>query len=218
LYSRVFRELFGRELETVAPMAGRTDWAIIRDTLARAGVAQPQQHVCAFAAGLAAQAPELGAGVRARGRVLPGAVDALHALAAMSDGSAGAHGQAGLVVQSVLTGNLRPLAEVKIGELGLAGYLDLDVGAYGDEHEVRSDLVRVARDRAAAAYGAAFDGDATVLIGDTPHDVQAARATGARSVAVTTGGASAAELAAAGADVVLPDLTDTAAVVAAILC
>jgi phosphoglycolate phosphatase len=55
-----------------------------------------------------------------------------------------------------------------------------------------------------------------VLIGDTPLDVAAARATGARSVGVATGTSSAAELAAADADAVLPDLTDTAAVLAAI--
>ena len=79
-------------------------------------------------------------------------------------------------MQSVLTGNLRPLAEAKLGALGLDAYLDLDVGAYGDAHEVRSELVRVARDKAAAAYGATFDGAATVLIGDTRLDVQAARA------------------------------------------
>jgi phosphoglycolate phosphatase-like HAD superfamily hydrolase len=46
--------------------------------------------------------------------------------------------------------------------------------------------------------------------------VEAALATGARAVGVATGGPAAAELVAAGADAVLPDLTDTAAVVAAI--
>ena len=55
-----------------------------------------------------------------------------------------------------------------------------------------------------------------MLVGDTPLDVAAALATGARAVGVATGGPTAAELAAAGADAVLPDLTDTAAVVAAI--
>jgi len=56
-----------------------------------------------------------------------------------------------------------------------------------------------------------------VLVGDTPLDVAAAQATGARAVAVATGGTKADELAESGADVVLPDLTDTAAVVSAIL-
>ena len=70
--------------------------------------------------------------------------------------------------------------------------------------------------RPAAAYGPDFAGPATVLVGDTPLDVAAALATGARAVAVATGSYPAADLAAAGAHVVLPDLTDTARVVAAV--
>ena len=56
-----------------------------------------------------------------------------------------------------------------------------------------------------------------MLIGDTPLDVAAALATGARAVGVATGHFSTADLAAAGAHAVLPDLTGTAAVVSAIL-
>ncbi len=121
------------------------------------------------------------------------------------------------MVQSLLTGNIRPLAEVKLGPLGLTRHLDLDVGAYGDAHEVRSELVGPARRRAALAYRAEFGGQATVLVGDTPLDIEAAVVTGARAVGVATGGFSMAELARAGADAVLPDLTDTSRVLAAVL-
>jgi phosphoglycolate phosphatase-like HAD superfamily hydrolase len=121
------------------------------------------------------------------------------------------------VIQSLLTGNIRPLAEVKLGALALAGHLDLDAGAYGDAHEVRAELVPVARRNAELAYGGDFAGQATVLVGDTPFDVGAALATGARAVGVATGAFSVAELAAAGAHAVLPDLADTERVVAAIL-
>ncbi len=110
-----------------------------------------------------------------------------------------------------------PIAEVKLGALGLITYLDLDVGAYGDEHEVRAELVKVARQNAARAYAREFPGEMTVLVGDTPLDVEAARATGARAVGVATGATSAGDLTAAGAHAVLPDLTETTAVVAAIL-
>ena len=55
-----------------------------------------------------------------------------------------------------------------------------------------------------------------MLIGDTPLDVAAALATGARAVGVATGGYSEADLAAAGAHAVLPDLAETARVLAAI--
>ncbi len=83
-------------------------------------------------------------------------------------------------------------------------------------HEVRAELVAAARHAAGRAYRADFSGPATVLVGDTPLDVEAALATGARAVAVATGSYPAADLAAAGAHVVLPDLTDTARVVAAV--
>jgi phosphoglycolate phosphatase-like HAD superfamily hydrolase len=211
LYGVVFRELFGRPLPEVAPMAGRTDRAIITGTLARAGIAEPGRYVDAFIGGLTVQAPRFGERVATGGRVLPGAEQALTAIAAAADGE-----HCGLLVQSVLTGNIRPLAEVKLGALGLAGYLDLDVGAYGDAHEERAELVRLARGAAAAAYQADFGGEATVVIGDTPFDVRAALACGARAVAVATGGFTAGDLAAAGPHAVLPDLTDTDRVLTAI--
>jgi phosphoglycolate phosphatase-like HAD superfamily hydrolase len=56
----------------------------------------------------------------------------------------------------------------------------------------------------------------TVLVGDTSLDVEAALATGARAVAVASGTFSAADLAAAGAHVVLPDLTDASLLVSAV--
>jgi phosphoglycolate phosphatase-like HAD superfamily hydrolase len=214
LYGAVFAELFGRELPAVAPMAGRTDRAIIADTLAMAGIGEPGRQVDAFIRGLTEQAPRFGERVRAGGRVLSGAAEALAAIAAIA---AAGRTDGGLVVQSVLTGNIRPLAEVKLGALDLTGHLDLDVGAYGDAHEVRAELVLLARRTAAAAYQADFGGEATVIIGDTPFDVAAALACGARAVAVATGGFTAAELAAAGPHAVLPDLSDTDGVVAAIL-
>ena len=219
LYGVVFAELFGRELPQVAPMAGRTDRAIIVETLAMAGVPDPRGHVDAFIAGLTRQAPAYGELVRQRGHALPGAVAALTALAAppatpATPAETAANGTA-RARQSVLTGNIRPLAEVKLGTLGLRDLVDLDIGAFGDSHEVRSELVHVARSRAAAA-GTDFGGEATVLVGDTPLDVAAALATGARAVGVATGNYSEADLDAAGAHAVLPDLTDTARVLAAI--
>jgi phosphoglycolate phosphatase len=208
LYGQVFTGLFGRDLPVVAPMAGRTDRAIILETLAGAGVGDPAGHVEEFIRGLTAAAPRYGERVRVRGRVLPGAAEALAALAAPSRG---------LVVQSVLTGNIRPLAEAKLGALGLTAHLDLAAGAYGDAHEDRAELVHLARRAAGQAYGCAFGGPATVIVGDTPLDVRAALATGARAVGVATGTAGPAELTAAGAHAVLPDLSDTTRVLTAIL-
>jgi phosphoglycolate phosphatase len=208
LYEVVFGEMFGRELPAVAPKAGRTDRAIIADTLELAGVPAPRDHVDAFLAALARAAAD--GAVRARVRPMAGAPEAIAALA--SSGRLASRG----VRQSVLTGNIRPLAALKLGLAGLGDHLDLDVGAYGDAHEIRAELVTVARLAARQAYGTDFAGSATVLVGDTPLDVEAALATGARAVAVATGSYTGAQLAAAGAHVVLPDLTDSALVLAAV--
>lgn len=213
LYDLAFADVFGRELPVWANevnMAGRTDRAIALDVLKIAGVPDPRGQVTGFEAALARFAPSLADLVEATGQALPGAAAAIAAIAAIAAADGGP-------LQSLLTGNIRPLAEVKLAPLGLTEHLDLDVGAYGDEHEVRAELVPLARARAALAYRRDFGGEATVLIGDTPLDVEAALVAGARAIAVATGRFTAADLTAAGAHVVLPDLTDTDAVVAFVM-
>jgi phosphoglycolate phosphatase len=211
LYESAFREMFGCELSAVAPKAGRTDRAITLDTLALAGVSAPGTQVDAFLASLARQVAALDGRAGSPVVALPGAAQALAALDLAAPGSRGDR-----VRQSLLTGNIRPLAELKLRAAGLGAGLNFDVGAYGDVHEVRAELVHVARRAAGSAYGADFSGPATVLVGDTPLDVAAALAAGARAVGVATGSYSPDQLTAAGAHVVLPDLTDTARVVAAV--
>jgi phosphoglycolate phosphatase len=204
LYRAVFKDMFGRDLAAIAPKAGRTDRAILLDTLTLAGVSEPRAHVDDFLAALGRRVAALDGSVQAEVRALPGAAAAIAALAAAD------------LRQSVLTGNIRPLAALKLAAAGLGEHLDLDVGAYGDVHEIRAELVAVARQAARAAYGADFTGLSTVLVGDTPLDVAAALATGARAVGVATGSFTAADLAAAGAHAVLPGLTDATLVLAAV--
>lgn len=209
LYQLAFTELYGRELPADAAnadMAGRTDRAIALDVLAHCGIPDPPAEVERFEAALSKLAPSLANVVVDRGVALPGAAAALAALSGDRR-----------VLQSVLTGNVRAMAEVKLRPFGLTAHLDLDVGAYGDESGVRADLVGLARERAFAAYGSDYSGPATVLVGDTPLDVEAALAAGARAVGVATGHSPEADLTAAGAHAVLPDLTDTDRVVTAIL-
>jgi phosphoglycolate phosphatase len=209
LYRAVFGEMFGRDFPQPGSMAGRTDRAIALEVLTLAGVDNPRQHVDEFHRLMAIRAAGMADLVVERARVLPGAAEAIAALARLGDGDG--------VVQSLLTGNIRPLAEVKIGPLGLTEHLDLDAGAYGSTHEVRAELVHLARRNASRAYRADFGGEATVVVGDTPLDVEAALTTGARAVGVATGAFTVGELAAAGAHAALPDLADTGLVVAAIL-
>jgi len=208
LYHLVFRDLFGRDLPGIPPVAGRTERAIIPDMLALAGIPKPRQHVDEFIARMVAIAPALGELTAARGRAMPGVAAALAAVAAHPALTA---------VQSVLTGNLRAMAEVKLGAFKLTEHLDLDIGAYGDVSDDRADLVQIARSQAGRAYDHDFAGEATVLVGDTPLDMAAALASGARAIGVATGVPTAGELTVAGAHTVLPDLTNTAAVVETIV-
>jgi phosphoglycolate phosphatase-like HAD superfamily hydrolase len=114
----------------------------------------------------------------------------------------------------MLTGNIKANAIIKVAAFGLDRWLDIEAGAYGsDPHEERSDLVAVARRRAAERYS---EPTAAVLVGDTPLDVRAAREAGARSVAVATGFSDAETLRASEPDAYLDDFSDTAAAVAAI--
>ena len=83
-------------------------------------------------------------------------------------------------------------------------------GAFGDDHLDRRDLVPVACDRGRAA-GLAMAPAGMVIIGDTPLDVDCARAHGAIAVAVATGLYSAAVLREAGADLVVETLEALAA-------
>ena len=113
------------------------------------------------------------------------------------------------IVQSVLTGNFKPVAITKLVTFGLDAHVDFEIGAYGSDDSVRANLVDIARRRAAEKYHTTFDQRATVLIGDTPSDIEAGRDAGAFVIAVASGRSSMDELRAAEAEVVVPDLTDT---------
>lgn len=99
----------------------------------------------------------------------------------------------------VATGNVAAGARLKLGRAGLDHHFGF--GGYGCDSSVRAELVARAIDR--SGHGPS---DTAVVVGDTVHDVAAARACGALCVAVTTGGDSRAALAAAGADVVFDGL------------
>ncbi len=140
-----------------------------------------------------------------RGRILPGAREAVLAVAGLPG-----------VVQSVLTGTIRPNAVEKLRAFRLDGFFDFEVGGYGSEIYPKGAQLMKSRSRAAEKYGVAFDERSTVYIGDSTRDVAAAQTGGARSVAIATGRSTEGDLRAAGASLVLPDLTDVAALTRAI--
>lgn len=130
---------------------------------------------------------------------LPGVVALLDALAPREDVSMG-----------LGTGNWRDTAFIKLEHAGLDGYFE--TGGFGDRHDNRPDMLR----EGVAALGWE-PGERLVVIGDSEHDITGAHEVGAIGVGVATGNWSADELAAAGADAVLEDLTDLERTVTALL-
>jgi phosphoglycolate phosphatase len=205
IYAEAFRKVTDHPLKEMPTLSGRTEPVIFREALKSNGVDNGEDLYSEFADEQAHGYAEHADDLLRRGRALPGAAEALRALADRKD-----------VIQSVLTGNTRSVAEIKLRTFGLDRYLDFDSGAYGTDDDSRSNLVKIARQRAEKAYGARFDATTTVLIGDTPNDVAAAHEGGARIIAVATGNDGAEDLAGAGADTVLEDLTRTDDLLAAI--
>lgn len=188
------RDEFGCEgpLQTVS-FAGRTDRAIVTELLAANGV-EPTEE--ARERCLRSYLEHLPGQLRGRnGRVLPGIVALLDALAARDDTAVG-----------LITGNLRAGARIKLAHFDLDRYFAF--GGYGDDHHDRGDVARAALGEAGRHLGFEPKVDRVWVIGDTPEDVRCARAIGARVVAVATGFASIEELRAAEPDVLLTDLTD----------
>ena len=204
-YQRAIAEVTGRTPNHVPPFAGRTDRWITMTLLSSVGLPPSDELIervqAAAIAQVAAQRPH----IAELGFALPGAAEALRAIADLPS-----------IAQSLVTGNLRPIAGYKLGAFGLDKYVDLDIGGYGSVSEHRPRLVTDAMARAGAKFGVTFAPESVVVLGDTPHDVHAALVSGVRAVGVATGRHTADELRTAGAHVVLPDLTDTAAVLAAI--
>lgn len=192
-----------------APMArtsyaGKTDWQIIRESLPSLDPAEVAERLHEFAAAYHGRLVAQRAALVARSTVFPGVSAALEALS-------------GRARQAPLTGNIAAVARLKLECVGLLALLDVEAGAYGDDHHRRPELVPVAAARAAARYGRPFAGPHIVVVGDTPHDIECGKLNGARTVAVATGPYPLDELLSHEPDAALPDLADTGRVVAAIL-
>jgi len=129
-------------------------------------------------------------------RALPGALELVDRLRARSDLTIG-----------LLTGNWEANGRLKVDSVGFDS-TTFPICAWGDDGPTRDDLPPVARDRYAASSDRRIDFDRIVIVGDTIHDVNCARAHGCRSLAVCTGGGREADLRAAGADVIMADLSD----------
>jgi phosphoglycolate phosphatase-like HAD superfamily hydrolase len=168
---RTFGERYGqpRAFDGVS-FHGRTDFEIVGEALAKVGAPSDHLHPVleCYLGHLdreVAQGPSL---------TLPGVPELMAALAERAD-----------VVLGLVTGNVRRGAEIKLARDGLMRFFRH--GAFGDDSTDRGELVRLARRRAESAGHGPFGAGRCVHVGDTVSDILAAKAAGARAVAVTTG-------------------------------
>jgi len=206
---QVARDVCDRAIEAVlggvpaqrVSMSGKTDPQIVREYLALADINDPAclpavlEHLERELAGAAGQ-------IASGGHACSGAGELLSALSADER-----------LHLSVLTGNIAPNALVKLAAFGLEHWLDMEVGAYGSDSEDRNDLVPIALDRLATLRRARLSPADVWVVGDTPLDLECARAGGAHCLLVATGMFSVEQLVGLGADAVLPNFSDTGAVV-----
>ena len=190
LSAAAFEQVTGQPMRDQAAIDGITEAVIFRETAKMHGITTDRSDFKRFAQALTAQHMQQATKLRAHGSALPGAASALDALSAAN------------VHQTVVTGNVRAVAEIKLDIFGLDTHIDWDAGAYGEDADLRPALVALALTRSSTTAADA------VLIGDTPADIEGGRENGVRVIAVATGRSSAADLRKAGADVVLDDLTD----------
>jgi phosphoglycolate phosphatase len=168
------REVYGvaDPAATKVEAAGRTDYEIARNICLLNGVTAErfdrgrEDFRIACVGAYARLAPD-----DLSDRVAPGVTDVLEALT-RRDG----------VRLGILTGNLEPIAHLKLRRAHLARFFEPWVGGFGSDHEDRTELPAIARRRAGG-----YPRKDTIVIGDTPRDIACARADGVRCVAVATG-------------------------------
>ncbi|MFN0147534.1 MAG: HAD family hydrolase [Dehalococcoidia bacterium] len=193
-----FRELFGVHEPTKGiAFEGRTDRAIFLEALTRQELTGPALEA-AYGRALDGYVERLpGTLVDRGGEILPG-------VPALLDGLGGR------AAIGLATGNIERGARLKLGHFGL--WERFAAGGFGDGRSERADVVRAAIAALAAAASLPADPLDCIVIGDTPNDVAAAHAAGARALAVATGAHSLEQLRAVGPAWAVADLGDTAAI------
>ena len=201
--TRAFSQTFGiGDVFAGESFGGRTDSYLVSKALTRAGLpdtaANHHRFRDAYLPLLAEEILHPGTGHKG---LMPGARELLEAL----------HDYDHLHL-ALLTGNYREAAEIKLQHFELWDFFEW--GAFSDDHADRNQLVPIAKSRA-ETYDIPVEAiERVIVIGDTPHDVECARVAGATCIAVATGGYTVEQLREAGADEVLPDLSDTGRVLA----
>lgn len=204
-FTRAFEAVYNKPVTLDGvPLAGMLDSQIARILFERHGLnaGEAEQRLAEMMAAMGQHYVEATAGASLRDRLLPGVTEAVLA----------AHEQGWTV--GALTGNGRAVGEAKLRAVGLDTLITF--GAWGDSAIERGHLVDAALDEAVRATGLRFVSHETVLVGDTPADIAAARLGGAHVIAVATGRFDFDALASHNPDALMENLADTSAFVAAV--
>jgi len=183
---------------------GKTDPRIVLDLMRGAGLDEAvitDRITACFDAYVAELDALIGDGARVK--IMPGIAEVVRALAVRED-----------AVVGLLTGNIEAGARVKLRPTGLWPLFRL--GAYGSDDHDRRKLPGIACERAQRVAGHAFAFEQVTIIGDTPLDVDCARACGAMAVAVATGFHPPEDLRACAPDLFFTDFSDVPAALAAL--
>ena len=177
------------------PFSGKTDPLIIREIFAKHGIEPSAGHFDLFLGRYVDVLQRIVADPR--GRVMPGVQEVLDSC--FEDTR---------FLLGLLTGNIQRGAQIKLGHYRLNHYFAF--GAFGDDHEDRNEIARIAHERSRRQSGRDVTADSIFVIGDTPRDIECGKTIGARTVAVATGKYSLDELRVHRPDVLLESLGDTA--------
>jgi len=197
---------FGRAFETEfrvpnstaqIKFAGRTDTGLVREMFTNHGVEPTQENLRQFFDSYVFWLDYLL--WNCEGRVIPGVWEFIKGLRGASQPPA----------IGLLTGNIRLGAEIKLRRFEL--WELFQTGAFADDHEDRNQIAAIARHRGGRLLDSDLRGEEILVVGDTPRDVECARAIDAKMLAVATGGAKADELRAHNPDWLVEDLTKIAA-------
>lgn len=178
-------------------MAGRTDWQIVNDFLAQAGLDETQIEVHRQAVFAALTHHIEKAAASSRMYLLPGVKPLLNRLAQDSN-----------FLLGLVTGNLRQTVIHKLRAVGIEPNF-FSFGAFGDEHYDRNCLPSLAIKRASQLLGYDVSPQEVLVIGDTPHDIACTHHTGLKVLSVSTGLYAFDDLAKSHPDFLLEDLSDT---------
>ncbi len=186
-------QVFGVSEATPVQLHGRTDFGIMTELLQSHGIEASPENIGILCDCYYERLPTT---LQSRpGRVLPGVLGLLDKFEAAT----GCH-------LGLLTGNMPISAQFKLEHYGL--WERFAFGVFGDAALHRTDLSEPAIAAVRKQVADALPTSRVVVIGDTPMDVELALAMSSRSLAVCTGGFEERTLVAAGADKVVPDLSD----------